>query len=62
MKYYVKREECIGCGLCEAACFLVFNLGDDGISVAIDEEVPEELQEAAAEAKRDCPVGAIEER
>ena len=40
MKYYVKREECIGCGLCEAACFLVFNLGDDGVSVAIDEEVP----------------------
>lgn len=62
MKFFVNRKECIGCGICEEICFPVFTLGDDGISVAIDEDVPEEILEAAAEAKKGCPVGAIEER
>lgn len=61
MKFVVNREECIGCGICEELCFSVFSLEGD-YAVAIDTDVPEELQEAAAEAKRECPVGAIEER
>jgi ferredoxin len=60
MKYRV-NEECIGCGLCAGTCPEVFSMGDDGVAVAIETEVPEEALNSAAEAKDGCPVGAIEE-
>ena len=60
MKYIV-NEGCIGCGLCEATCPEVFSMSDAGVAVAIEGEVPEEALDTAAEAKEDCPVGAIEE-
>lgn len=34
---------------------------DEGVAVAIDMDVPEEALDSAAEAKDNCPVGAIEE-
>lgn len=34
---------------------------DEGVAVAIDEKLAEEYEQAAAEAKDGCPVGAIEE-
>lgn len=43
-------------------CWPVFTLNDDGVSVAISTEVPEELLDAAAEAKANCPVEAIVEK
>ena len=36
-------------------------MGDDGIAVAIHTDVPEDSLDSAAEAKKNCPVGAIEE-
>ena len=42
MKYYV-NENCIGCGLCESVCPEVFSLSDDGVAVAISEDVPDIL-------------------
>ena len=62
MKYYVKADECIGCGLCVSSCPQVFSMNNDGISVAISTEVPEELLEYADEAKANCPVETIETR
>lgn len=41
MKYHV-NETCIGCGLCASICPEVFSLNDQGVSVAIDTDVPEE--------------------
>ena len=61
MKFVVNREYCIGCGICEELCFPVFSLEGD-YAVAIDTDVPEELLVFAKEAKRECPVNAIEER
>ena len=43
------NEECIGCGLCEGT----------GVAVAIEEDVPEDAEDAAQEAADNCPVSAI---
>ena len=58
---YVVNDGCIGCGLCAGTCPEVFSMGDEGVAVATQTEVPEEALERAAEAKDGCPVGAIEE-
>ena len=58
---YVVNDGCIGCGLCAGTCPAVFSMGDDGVAVAIDADVPENDLDSAAEAKEGCPVGAIEE-
>ena len=60
MKYRV-NENCIGCGLCAGICPEVFSMTDEGVAKAIESEVPAGSEEAAAEAKDSCPVGAIEE-
>ena len=60
MKYFV-NDGCIGCGLCAGTCPDVFSMSDDGVAVAIDMDVSEEALDSAAEAKDNCPVGAIEE-
>ena len=44
------NEDCIGCGLCEGTCPDVFSISDDGVAVAIEEDVPEEAEDAAQEA------------
>ena len=58
---YVVNDQCIGCGLCADTCPIVFQMTDEGVAKAIENEVPEEARESAAEAKDNCPVGAIEE-
>ncbi len=58
---YVVNEGCIGCGLCEGTCPEVFQMTDEGIAKAIEQEVYAECETKAAEAKDNCPVGAIEE-
>ena len=58
---YVVNDGCIGCGLCAGTCPEVFSMNSEGVSVAIEAEVPEDALERAAEAKDGCPVGAIEE-
>ncbi len=36
-------------------------MGDDGLAVAIEGEVPADAQDSAAEAMDSCPSGSIEE-
>ena len=60
MKYKV-NENCIGCGLCAGICPEVFSMTDEGVAKAIDEDVPAEAFDSAAEAMDSCPVSAIEE-
>ena len=52
-------DECISCGLCADAVSDVFEMGDEGAEVVVD-EVPEELEDAVRQAAEDCPVEAIE--
>ncbi len=61
MKLKVNQEKCIGCGACTGLAPEVFDFNDDGLAETIIDEIPEELQESANEAKENCPVGAIEE-
>ena len=59
MKALVDRNACIGCETCVGICPEVFSMDDEGISVAIDEEIDTDILELAEEATDDCPVGAI---
>ena len=61
MKIKVNQENCIGCGLCVSIAEDLFELNDDGISVAKVDTVPEDKHDTAKEAIENCPVSAIEE-
>ncbi|MBP5261602.1 MAG: ferredoxin [Clostridiales bacterium] len=60
MKYTV-NDNCIGCGMCTGICGNVFSIGDEGVAVAIEGDIPAADEADAAEAKESCPVSAIEE-
>ncbi|NMB08784.1 MAG: ferredoxin [Tissierellia bacterium] len=59
MKAVVDKDLCIGCELCTSICPEVFSMDDDGLAVAIDEELDENLIESAKEAEESCPTEAI---
>lgn len=59
MKAYVDKETCIGCELCVEICPEIFEMEDDGLAVAKDSEIPEDLLEDAQEAEESCPTDAI---
>lgn len=60
MKVKVNKDACIGCGACAAICDTVFELDDEGLSVAIKEEVAADEEQAVKDAAESCPTGAIE--
>ncbi|MDD2435482.1 MAG: ferredoxin [Bacilli bacterium] len=55
----IVKEDCIGCGACEAITDEVFKLNDEGISEVVVDEVPEELEDDVKEAADSCPTDAI---
>ncbi len=59
MKAEVNKDLCIGCGLCPSICPEVFSMDDDGLAVAIDEELDDSVIDSAKEAEESCPVDAI---
>lgn len=60
MKVNVNKDACIGCGACAAICDTVFELDDEGLSVAKKEEVAAEDEQAVRDSAESCPTGAIE--
>lgn len=58
MKVEVNRDTCIGCGACAAICPDVFELDDEGLSVAKKTKVEKENDEVL-DAVDSCPTGAI---
>lgn len=60
MKVKVNRDSCIGCGACAAICDEVFEIDDEGLSVAKTEEVEEDKKQEVQDAADSCPTGAIE--
>ena len=61
MKAKVIRENCIGCGACQAIAPNVFEIDDEGLSKVITEEVNEEDEEDFNDALESCPTSAIVE-
>lgn len=59
MKASVDPELCISCGVCIDICPEVFDWDDDGLSHAIVDEIPEELEDTVDEAADQCPTEAI---
>lgn len=58
-RYFVKKEDCIGCGVCTAVASSIFVFDADGLAEAVLEEVPEDLLASAEEALTSCPTQAI---
>ena len=59
MKAHVDESLCIGCAMCVSMCEDVYSMNDEGISVAIETEIPENVLADAEEAKDSSPVDAI---
>lgn len=59
MQAYVDPDLCIACGDCIEICPEVFDWNDEGLSQAIVDEVPEEVEDECREAADSCPTEAI---
>lgn len=60
MKVRIDESLCTGDGICEEVCPEVFEVREDGVAhVLIDDEVPEDLEEAVHEAADQCPSACI---
>ena len=53
------NDGCISCGACVAACPEVFRFNDDGVAEAYT-DVASGDEEAAVEARDNCPVAVID--
>ena len=61
MKIVVHYDKCISAGQCVLAADDLFGQNeDDGVVVVLSEQVPAARLEAALDAARRCPTGAIE--
>ena len=61
MKVSVDDQRCRGHGVCTTVCPDVFSLTDGGYAVAINTDVPADLEAATREAMQCCPEQAITE-
>lgn len=59
MKFFIDKDECIGCGLCESTCPNVFSEDTDGKFIATTEDVSASDESSAKEAMGNCPTEAI---
>ena len=59
MKVKVNKDICIGCGACQAIVPEVFEIEDDGLAIAKDIEISDDIKEDVIDAVEGCPTGAI---
>ncbi|MBQ9318610.1 MAG: ferredoxin [Bacilli bacterium] len=61
MRVQVDKNLCIGCGACQAIEPSIFELEDDGLAKAKDEEINDKIKENVMDALEGCPTSAISE-
>lgn len=61
MRVKVDPELCIGCGACVSTAPEVYDWDDNGKAVAVEDDVPTEMEDEVREALESCPTEAIEE-
>lgn len=61
MRVKVDPELCIGCGACVSTAPEVYDWDDNGKAVAVEDDVPSEMEDEVKEALESCPTEAIEE-
>ncbi len=59
MKVKINRENCIGCGSCQAIAPEVFELDDEGFATVKTNEIDEDIEEDVTDAVEGCPTSAI---
>ena len=59
MKAKVIDNLCIGCGACAALVPDEFDINENGVAYAINDEVKKENEELVNDAKDNCPTSAI---
>ncbi len=60
MRASVDQDGCISCGLCVSICPSVFSMNEDDKAQAIDEDIPDEYNQDAEDARDGCPVSVID--
>jgi|WetSurMetagenome_2_1015567.scaffolds.fasta_scaffold01680_9 ferredoxin len=56
----VKKDLCIGCGLCVDTCPEVFVMDDESnVAKTVVDRVPAEIKDKCRDAATNCPVEAI---
>ncbi len=60
-KAKVIRDNCIGCGACQAIAPKIFELDDEGLSKVIKADITEDDEEDFKDALESCPTSAITE-
>lgn len=59
VKIILDKVRCDGLGMCEAAAPDIFEVGEDGIVVVLDESPDEDRRDEVAQAIESCPVLAL---
>lgn len=59
MEIKIIKDQCIGCGSCEAVCPEVFEITDEGIAEVVS-IINQDNEELVKEAVEICPTEAIE--
>jgi ferredoxin len=60
MRVKIDKDLCIGCEACIEICPEVMEMQDDLAFPKIEDDIPEDLEDAVREAAEACPSQAIE--
>ena len=60
MRIRIDKDLCIGCEACIDICPEVLEMQDDLAIAKIEDDIPEDLEDAIREAAEACPSQAIE--
>lgn len=55
----IEKDNCIGCGSCQATLPEVFGFDDDGLATVETQEIPSDKFDELADAIDSCPTAAI---